>query len=356
MSADLVSRADRADRAVRAALAAADPATPPALAARVLEVLVPAVGADGGALMLMDPDTALFWTGAVHRLPVPSCHPFFASELDSDDPRTFRRLARDGAGASALSLRGGPDDAFRSTVLAPAGYGDEVRVVVRDAGVAWGGVSLWRTAAAEPFAEEQERVLDAVAPAVGAALRDAVLRSLTESSSGTPVSHGALILEDGVVVEASPEARRLLREIDDPGIEAYRPLDHLVALSRTQRRFSAVMGTVEGQWVTAHGTALSDTRTVVVLTAPSPADLLGALVTGAGLTAREVEVTRLLCRGLSDTEIARELTISAHTAHDHVRAVRSKLGLRSRAEVAARVFADRYLDSFLASARVVHEG
>lgn len=71
-----------------------------------------------------------------------------ASELESDGPRTVRRLARDGAGASALSLRGGPDDAFRVRVLEPVRYRDEVRVVARDAGVAWGGLSLWRAAGA----------------------------------------------------------------------------------------------------------------------------------------------------------------------------------------------------------------
>lgn len=355
MSTDVAPPVDRTVRTVRAAVVGTDLASPPALAARVLEVLVPALRADGGALVLMDPHTGLFWTGAVDRLPAPSCHPFFASELDTEGPRTFRRLARDGAVASALSLRGPEHDSFRTSVLAPFGYGDEVRVVARDAGVSWGGLSLWRRREAEPFTEEQERILDAVAPVVGAALRDAVLRSLVNPES-REVTHGALVIEDGVVVEASPEARRLLREIDEPATEEYRSLDQLLALSRRESRFSVVIGTGDGRWVAAHGTALSDTRTVVVLTAPSPADLLGALVASSGLTPREVEVTRLLCRGLTDTEIARELTISAHTAHDHVRAVRAKLGVRSRAEVAARVFADRYLDQFLASARVVHDG
>lgn len=346
---------DRAVRAVRGVVADAGSANPSALAARLLEVLVPAVGADGGALLLMDPHTALFWTGAVDRLPTLSCHPFFASELDADGPRTFRRLAQEGSGACALSRCEADDGALRATVLAPYGYGDEVRVVIRDSGVAWGGLSLWRRCEAELFCAAQERLLDAVAPIAGAAVRDAVLRSLVGQGSDQ-APQGALVIEDGVVVEASPQARRLMREIDDPATEAYRQLDHLLALSRNQSNFSVVVGTGDGRWMTAHGTALSNTRTVVVLTFASPADLLGAVVAGAGLTAREIEVTRLLCRGLTDTEIAHELTISAHTAHDHVRSVRGKLGVRNRAEVAARVFANRYLDRFLASASVAHEG
>jgi DNA-binding NarL/FixJ family response regulator len=109
--------------------------------------------------------------------------------------------------------------------------------------------------------------------------------------------------------------------------------------------------------VTGLPTAPATSRARLVLpTPPGPADLLGALVAGAGLTPREVEVTRLLCRGLTDAEIARELTVSAHTAHDHVRAVRTKLGVRNRAEVASRVFADHYFERFLATASVVHDG
>lgn len=344
----------RTVRTLHAAVSTCGRASPPSLAARLLEVLVTALRADGGALMLMDPQTGLFWTGAVDRLPAPTCHPFFASELENEGARTFRRLARDRSGASALSMRGEVDDGFRTGVLVPFGYDDEVRVVCRDAGVAWGGLSLWRRAGAPRFCRDDERTLDDVAPVVGAALRDAVLRSLVGSTSAAE-AHGVLVVEDGLVVDASPEARSLLREIDEPEIREYRPLDHLLALSRREARFSVVVGTSDGHWLTAHGTSLTGTRTVLVLTAPSPADLLGALVAGAGLTPREVEVTRLLCRGLTDAEIARELTVSAHTAHDHVRAVRTKLGVRNRAEVASRVFADHYFERFLATASVVHD-
>jgi len=343
----------RALRAVRSAVAAGGRPSPPDLAARLLRVLLESLSADGGALMLMDPHTGLFWTGAVDRLPAPSCHPFFCSELETDGVRTFRRLASDGSGATALSLFAEADDRFRTAVLVPSGFGDELRVVCRDGGVSWGGLSLWRRDGAPPFCREDERTLDEVAPLVGAALREAVVRSLVDAGSAEE-SHGVLVVEDGVVVDASPEARRMLPEIDEPATEDYRPLDHLLALSRRESRFSVVLTTSGGHWLTAHGTSLSGCRLVLVLSAPGPGDLLGALVAGAGLTPREVEVTRLLCRGLTDAEIARELTVSTHTAHDHVRAVRAKLGVRNRAEVASRVFADHYFDRFLATASVVH--
>jgi DNA-binding NarL/FixJ family response regulator len=49
-----------------------------------------------------------------------------------------------------------------------------------------------------------------------------------------------------------------------------------------------------------------------------------------GLTAREVEVLRLLARGLTNAQIARELIVSLLTVKAHVRSIYSKLGVTSR--------------------------
>jgi DNA-binding CsgD family transcriptional regulator len=57
----------------------------------------------------------------------------------------------------------------------------------------------------------------------------------------------------------------------------------------------------------------------------------------ARLTAREAEVARLLALGRSNGAIAAALGISAHTARHHTESVMAKLGVRSRAAVAARL-------------------
>jgi DNA-binding NarL/FixJ family response regulator len=55
------------------------------------------------------------------------------------------------------------------------------------------------------------------------------------------------------------------------------------------------------------------------------------------LTAREIEVARLVAEGKSNREIAETLFISARTAQTHVTNILSKLDLESRAALAAYV-------------------
>jgi DNA-binding NarL/FixJ family response regulator len=60
-----------------------------------------------------------------------------------------------------------------------------------------------------------------------------------------------------------------------------------------------------------------------------------ARANAAGLTARQLEVLRLLVDGLSDAEIAARLTLSERTVGHHVSAVLHKLGVPSRSRAAA---------------------
>jgi DNA-binding CsgD family transcriptional regulator len=54
----------------------------------------------------------------------------------------------------------------------------------------------------------------------------------------------------------------------------------------------------------------------------------------AGLTERQVEVLRLVARGLTNREVAERLVISSRTAEHHVQDVYTRIGVSSRAGAA----------------------
>jgi DNA-binding NarL/FixJ family response regulator len=57
----------------------------------------------------------------------------------------------------------------------------------------------------------------------------------------------------------------------------------------------------------------------------------------AGLSDREVEILRLLARGLSRRELAGQLILSEHTVRHHLEHIYNKLGVSTR--VTATLFA-----------------
>jgi two-component system nitrate/nitrite response regulator NarL len=87
-----------------------------------------------------------------------------------------------------------------------------------------------------------------------------------------------------------------------------------------------------GESACSSRTAAALLRRVAVLSAqrelPGPA---------AGLTTRERQIARLIARGRSNKEIARELCIEISTVKNHVHHMLEKLGVRGRADVGARV-------------------
>jgi DNA-binding NarL/FixJ family response regulator len=92
------------------------------------------------------------------------------------------------------------------------------------------------------------------------------------------------------------------------------------------------------------------TRSVIAraMTAGSAPGRSGTAPTGSGsapgLTERELEVLRLVARGLSNDEIAAELVLGRATVKTHVSNVLTKLGLRDRVQAVVYAFENGLTD------------
>jgi ATP/maltotriose-dependent transcriptional regulator MalT len=64
------------------------------------------------------------------------------------------------------------------------------------------------------------------------------------------------------------------------------------------------------------------------------------LLAEAGLSRRESEVLTLVARGLTNSEIARELTLSQPTVAKHLQNIYAKLGVTNRTAAVARARGD----------------
>ena len=93
----------------------------------------------------------------------------------------------------------------------------------------------------------------------------------------------------------------------------------------------------EGRMMTPEQALAAQGRVIV----PQPAATLAPLPTyPAGLTAREIEVLRLVARGLTNSEIAQELVLSERTVAHHLTHILNKTTSENRA--AATAFAIRH--------------
>jgi DNA-binding NarL/FixJ family response regulator len=92
---------------------------------------------------------------------------------------------------------------------------------------------------------------------------------------------------------------------------------------------------VEGIRVIAHGDALlapSVTKRLIHEFSRGGASQLSAPASLEELTPRELEVFKLIARGMSNAEIAAELVVSETTVKTHVARVLMKLGVRDRVQ------------------------
>jgi len=109
-----------------------------------------------------------------------------------------------------------------------------------------------------------------------------------------------------------------------------------------------------GRWFTLSASRLrgpggSPGPTAVTVEPARSEQIAPIIVRAYSLTPREQQVTRAVARGLSSPEIAAELFLSPHTVRDYLKTIFAKVGVASRGELVAKLFAEHYW-------RPLHEG
>ena len=317
-----------------------------------------AVPCDGMLLLRTDPTTVLPVDGVVTAMPPAMCRPFWDNELLEDDYNKFVALARGPVAATLYEATGG--DLSRSrryvTLYRRLGVTDELRVsfAARD-GSCWGLAQLLRTGGV--FTTAERDLVAGAAPTVASALRARFVAPPAAPAAGGP----ALVVLDasGEVELVSPDARRWLAELagqSDTGMTPVpEPVYTVAARARAVRAgrdvgpACAQVRTVDRGWLHLHATCLDGPgaaggSVAVVITPAQASDLVPLLALAYRLTHREQQVLGYLARGMTTAEITQHLGISTHTVRDHVKALLSKVGVRSRAELVARIFAEHYVE------------
>jgi DNA-binding NarL/FixJ family response regulator len=318
------------------------------------------VPSDGYFVGATDPETTLcIGAGAVRDLPVDMCQPTWDYEFLVPDFLKFADIAQSGRPVADLhdATGGRPDRSPRWREYGSAtGYRSEVRMTFTLDGATWGIGQFNRLGDAPRFSEEEKAWLERVVPVVARGLRQALVAQPVE----TPADRGpGLVLFDeaGSVVSATREAIAWLDEVDG-GIrfstraDFPMPFEAQVYAARVRAAAAdrqpqaaprARVRTRAGVWLLLHGSLLEDTGQLALIIEPAKAaDVAPLIVEAYGFSQRELEVTRLIARGFGTSQIAAELFLSPHTVRDHVKAVFEKVGVSSRGELVAKVFADHY--------------
>ena len=319
---------------------------------------------DGALWFATDPATLLATCPArIENVEAGHCATFWPREFMVEDTNLFRDVAR--GVQPAVTLHTATDrrparSARWREFLAPQGYDDEMRVVFRSGDLVWGIAALFREKGRPSFDARETGLAAAVSGPVAQFMRGHSLVQRQGERQRRDAPGMITFAATGELISLNEEATEWLAElpVGHGGSEAAglkMPIEVLTVVARAR---AITQGTEHGvarlrvrsragRWLVLHASALRDTSdrisSIALVIEPAQAvDIAPIIVEAYQLTVREQQITQLISRGLATGEIAARLYLSAHTVRDHVKAIFEKVGVSSRGELVAQLFAEHY--------------
>lgn len=335
----------------------------PTFGAAAIETLRAALPFSAACLATLDPATELV-TATVKWGDVDDEHDLEWSyyEYEVDDVYDFRAVSRrPGAVATLGAETGGDPTRSRrfAEMFAPLwDYSDELRAGLAADGATWGGLALFHQGG-RTFTLAEQEFMSSVAPGFARGLRSGLVVGAVDLAAAGDAGCPAVLVvgADDEVVQANEGAEARIADLgggplgDAPlpqvvcaivGAARRRACDPAAAVPRARLRSRT------GRWLVAHASPLrrrdgSGTDVVVTLEDARPPEVIPLIVASYGLTGRERDVVALVLAGVDTADVAARLHLSAYTVQDHLKKIFTKVGVRSRRELIARVYSDQYV-------------
>lgn len=312
-----------------------------------------------------DPVTMLATSPArVENMGEEYCSSYWEREFLCEDFIRFTDIAREPRPVATLydATGGRPRRSGRYEIVnRRAGLDDEMRAAFRSGRRAWGVMALYREEGGPPFSAAEQKVVADLGPAIGEAFRRTTLLQV-EPRVPAPHAPGLLMFDaSGVLVSMNDEAEAWLRllpaaaQCPSGNGDLSISTDILNVVNRARAVTAGLDGGVararlraaSGRWLVIHASCLRNAAGVaeqvaVVIEAATASEMAPIIVEAYALTPREREICEGVSRGEATGELAARLNLSPHTVRDHLKAVFEKVGVSSRGEMVARLFADHY--------------
>jgi DNA-binding CsgD family transcriptional regulator len=328
---------------------------------------------DGTVWLAVDPATGLpsapTWSKKPHVDSSDACQRAWELELLIEDVNLFRGLARADTPAAGLRMATGdrPKSSARYRgLLRPNGIADELRGVLRTDGSPWAYLMLFRQAGRPAFTTLEVDLVASLSGPLAAAVRDHSRLGSQAADFESPGPGLMLFGPDGELISLNDDALAWLEEITW--------LDQVPANYQAEATFgvrlpAAVTGTLvwaraiaqhqghraartrihsrAGRWLVCHASCLRDANgtignTALVIEPAKASEIAPIIVQAYQLSAREQQIAGLISQGAATSEIAGQLYLSTHTVRDHIKAIFEKVGVASRGELVAKLFAEHY--------------